>query len=459
MSNSSNDETRPAALSDTAAQPVQPRPPDQSPLPEKLLDELTPQRDILRRKGCLGVSILTVWLWFLLGAVILVAIAGVSAYSGYLSGNEMRISAQGTQTAGFWYAQFKLAVEDINNGRFALANRRLDEFRNVDPAQRTLTVEVINELTRQFDLALQDLGASRYASARLRLEWIIEWDPSFPGVIEKLSDAMYFSGVTATPTTAPTPTLLPVTPTPDTRNIEARFSDAQALLNGGNWSAAIDTLLELRKSDPSFHAVDIDGMLYVALRNRGVDKIFGKNTTDPSIGSVDLEGGMYDLALAERFGVLDTEARQYRRWAQWYVTGASFWEVDWARVIDYFEDLILEAPYLYDRSGYVAVARYRDALVSYGDWLIQRSEWCLAQDQYRRASDITLQYNLSSLGHVEPTATYASEQCSSPEEGASTQSPPVETPPAGEVTPTAEPPTPEPPTPEPTNTPEPTAYP
>ena len=52
----------------------------------------------------------------------------------------------------------------------------------------------------------------------------------------------------------------------------------------------------LRRKDPAFHTVEVDGMYYFALRNLGVDLIQAGN----------LEGGIYELTLAERFAPLET---------------------------------------------------------------------------------------------------------------------------------------------------------
>jgi hypothetical protein len=78
---------------------------------------------------------------------------------------------------------------------------------------------------------------------------------------------------TATPTAVSTPTL---TPTVDLRGAEELFSQAQVLLADEKWTEAIDTLLKLRKNEPSFQAVEVDSMFYVALRNRGVQRILSE---------------------------------------------------------------------------------------------------------------------------------------------------------------------------------------
>jgi hypothetical protein len=63
---------------------------------------------------------------------------------------------------------------------------------------------------------------------------------------------------------------------------------------------------------------------------------------------------MYDMSLAEQFGPLDKEADTYRTWARLYITGASFWEIDWEQVINYFSQVYAAVPMLRDGSGVTA---------------------------------------------------------------------------------------------------------
>jgi tetratricopeptide (TPR) repeat protein len=291
-------------------------------------------------------------------------------------------------------------------------------------AEGTLRADQIQE---QYDLALRDIESGRDDLARQRFEWIIAHDPGFPGVPDQLANVILRMSITASPTPAATPTL---TPTPDTRSRDELYLAARHAMANREWSEAIDTLLLLRKTAPDFHTVEVDGWLYVALRYRGLEKI--KNA--------DLEGGTYDLALAERFGPLDAEATNYRSWAELYVTGASFWDVDWAQAIFYFNQLRTIAPYLRDGSGWTSIDRYRLALSSYGDFLGKQGLWCDAQEQYQASLEVLNDPRL------QPTATYAAEQCLlPPEEEVPAETLPLTTPtPEGYVGETATPtPTPE----------------
>ena len=328
----------------------------------------------------------------MVGILTLVIIALMSAYGGYRSGMNQRDSASSTLTAG--------------------------------------------EIQSQYNRGLEDLSAGRYDLARQRFEWVIQHDPGFPGATDRLAEIIMAISITASPTSVPTPTL---TPTPDTRTIDDLYAQAQQAMMAGDWSTAIDNLLQLRKVSPDFHAIEVDGMFYVALRNRGVDKI----------KKADLEGGTYDLDLAEGFGPLDSEAKGWRDWAAMYTTGASFWEVDWLQVIAYFEQLVPLVPNLTDASGWTATERLRIAYQRYGDQLAQAGEWCQAEQYYQKS------LNMSADPKLQPTSKYVADKCANPggrKRRTDTPAPPAETPentpvPPGETpenTPTPPPPTPYP---------------
>ena len=288
----------------------------------------------------------------LLGLFLLLGIAVVSGYGGYLSAIDLRLDNQATQASA--------------------------------------------EAQRQFDLGMQDLLAQRYDLARQRFEYVIQLNPNFPGVTEALAQALLAINTTATTTTAPTPTL---SPTPDLRSQEDLYLQARSHMTGADWDGAINTLLVLRKRFPDYLTVEVDGLLYISLRNRGVHKISLQ---------ADLEGGTYDLSLAEAFGPLDGEARNWRDWAILYIRGASFWDVDWEQAVYYFAQLAQIAPNMMDASRLTAVERYRLALVGLGNWLALQERWCEAQEYYELA------LSFQSNPEVEPTASYVVEQCANP---------------------------------------------
>ncbi len=265
----------------------------------------------------------------LVGILGLIVVAFLSAFAGYLSGINARKAAAATQ------------------------------------------VGVVAK--EQYDLALQEIANKDYVRARQRLEYVIQIAPDYPGAAEKLAEVIFQASITATPTIAPSPTL---SPTPDLRGAEERLEAARQQIFNSQWEAAIDTLLLLRKAEPNFQPAVVDGLLYLAYRNSGRDKILKEGN---------LEGGIYDLTLAEKFGPLDTETKGLQNWARLYLLGASFWDVDWGQVVYYFAQVAPAVPNLRDGTGWTATDRYRIALGKYAEQLLARKEWCAAMEMYQQA--------------------------------------------------------------------------
>jgi tetratricopeptide (TPR) repeat protein len=275
-------------------------------------------------------------------------------------------------------------------------------------------------LKEQYNLAVQDLQAGRYEVARQRLEYVLTQDPAYPGAQDKLAQAIAVLYATATPTPLP-PTSTP-TPTRDLRPVQDLYNQAVLQVAASDWDGALNTLTSLRGADPKYQTARVDAMIYTALRNRGVDHILKKG---------DLEGGSYDLALAERFGPLDSEADNVRNWARLYMYGSSFWGADPARAIYYFSQVASAAPYLTDGSGWTAMARYREVLIQYGDLLGKQEKWCDAEQQYQLA------LNIRATDQLQSTLSDAAVKCSPPTDTAMPSETPTTTPsPTIEIFPT-----------------------
>lgn len=309
-------------------------------------------------------------------------------------------------------------------------------------AQRSaVSAEQLAQITtEQFMLGVQEMQSGKLSNALKRFEYVISLDPNFPGARDKLTEVMMAMALTSTPrpsTPEPTPT---PSPTPDLRGEEDIFNNARALLAQKEWFQVMDVLTTLRDKNPTFRAVQVDGMMYVALRNRGLAKINQGN----------LESGLYDLALVERFAPLDNEANGVRTWARLYLTGASWWDVNWEKVLSYFEQIYPYYPSMMDSSGTTAQERYFLASVKYGDKLMAESKACDALNRYRNAANIRTNEELDNK------INEADKICNPPAPTGTTTSTPtttptllVTTPPVVETTTTPLPPTetPTPPTP------------
>lgn len=354
---------------------------DTVPMPVETLQPDSPSAAEKQRKP---------WKWMIpLGLLALLVIFAASAYAGYAAGITQR-----------------------KNAEIAITSQQAAE---------------------QFELALEDIANGQYQRARQRLEYVAVLDPNYPGLTERLAEVLARINATATPTLAPTPT---VAPTADLRDIESIFSQAQQQMASADWSGAIETMLRARKEDPNFRAIEIDGMLFIALRNRGLEKISRQ---------ADLEGGLYDLTLASRFSPLDSEALGYYNWVSLYITGASFWELDWEKAVEYFSQVGPALPGLTDRSGYTARERYRLALKGFATTLASRGDFCAAVEQFQLSLSIGPDPEVDQLLADAYLACQGGESESTGEEESilPTESfPPVGTPPPIEVTPPQETPPP-----------------
>jgi len=263
----------------------------------------------------------------------------------------------------------------------------------------------------QFQRGVEDLAEGRYELARQRFEYVIRLDPAYPNAAQRLAEALV--GLDE-PLTTPVPQ---ASPTPNLAPVEDLFTQSLAALLNGDWDLVIDTLLALRAKDATYRAVEVDGMLFSALRNRGLKHIKSEGL---------LEEGLYDLSLAERFAPLDNEAEEYRGWARLYLLANSFFGVNWAEATYYFGQIYLAAPYI-TTDVYL---KYAVASNRRGDELVTADDPCAAMELY--AQSLLAWENADLI----PTATQAHDLC----EEANAPPPPAESTPTPSETPTETPP-------------------
>lgn len=289
-------------------------------------------------------------------------------------------------------------------------------------AQNTL---VTGQLDEQYKLGVKALDAGQLDVARQHFEFIIQTNPDFPGVRDAYANLLLRMQETPTPTITPTPT---VTPTPDARSVDIIYADVTGLVKATDkdlcardWDGIITLLDSMRKKDSTYRTAEVDGMYYIALRNRGICKIYPQ-TYEPNTYCTDLninlEGGIYDLTVAERFGPLDSGADALRNAARMYIAGASFWDQDWVQVKDYFSQLMSVSPNLSDSSCTSATERWRLASINYAIQLMAQGDACGAKKQFNDAFSIDSSKNQEYY----PTATAVQNTCS-PAKKAPTKTP------------------------------------
>lgn len=243
--------------------------------------------------------------------------------------------------------------------------------------------ELQQSLKEQFDLGVQDLEAGHYEVARQRFEAIARYDPGFPGIEDLLVETYLNLDV---PTTTPTPE---ATSTPDPSPPSELFAHAQEAYAAGDWTTVINKLLTLRSKDATYRAVEADGLMYLALRNRGMDRI--------SQGL--MEEGLYDLSLAEQFGPLDRDALFRRNLAEQYLLANTYIGLNWARAAELFQPLCAQGATI------DSCPKYADAAWQYGDLLLAADDPCGAKDYFE--GSLLAWPN----GTLEPTATKVAKAC------------------------------------------------
>jgi len=253
--------------------------------------------------------------------------------------------------------------------------------------------QALPKVEAQIESARLDIEEERFEVALERLDWILE--EMAPYLSEDKLDEVgqlysqtlleISSYATPTPIPTPTPTIIVFTPTPDLRGEEELFATAQQQITAESWDEAIQTLEALRQKNLDYKTIQVDGMLYVALRNRGVKKILSDGSLEP---------GIYDLTLAEQFAPLDSSAEGFRTWARYYLTGASYWGVDWSQVVYYFEQVYPMLPNLRDGTFMTATERFRYAAVEYAEQLADAGDVCKAQEYFEKALAIQADPNI-----------------------------------------------------------------
>lgn len=253
-----------------------------------------------------------------------------------------------------------------------------------DDQGREARAEAVKAITdEQFQLALEDLDAGRFDIARQRLEYISRLDPTYPRVAEHLAVALLaLNAPTATP-------MLQVTPTPNLAPVEDLINLAISKIAEEDWTAAIEALLALRAKDPTYRSVDVDGLLFTALRNRGMLRI--------TLGL--MEEGLYDLSLASRFGPLDLNAINLKSLAEQYLLANSYYGLNWAMAAELFAQLCFQG------ATSDSCYKYGFSAWSYGDLLYSLDDPCGAEGQYNQS------LNTWDNPEYYPTATKAVNAC------------------------------------------------
>lgn len=229
----------------------------------------------------------------------------------------------------------------------------------------------IEEIERQYKLGVEDMDAGRYLLAAQRFEYIVNINPNYLDAASRLAQTRAALNITA-PATATTPPTLPAA-TPGLQTAPTLYAEAKAAFDAGDWDAALQKLKATQATDPGYESVSVRNMLFSAYRNRGIE----------SINAGVMELGLTDLDQASKLGPLDAEAQQYQNWAAIYISGVSYWGLNWPQTVETFQLLYTLAPYFRD-----TITRLHDAHLGYAGFLEAGGDPCGAALEYVAALEI-----------------------------------------------------------------------
>jgi hypothetical protein len=251
--------------------------------------------------------------------------------------------------------------------------------------------------TTQYMLSLQDIENKDLAMAKTRLEYVIQIYPEYPDATVKLTEVMVALAQT-NPEAALNPSAATPVPTVDARSLETMYQQAQQQLASQDWENLFATVNALRNLDPTYNAVKVDGMYYLALRNVAINRINSGN----------LETGMYYITMAGRIGPIDTDAQAAYNRAQMFLDASANFGAAWERALNGFETLYSMYPYMIDVNGVTVTQRYAESLKGYGDMLQASLDWCGAVEKYEQS------LNIMSLDSTNAIIEDARNKCANP---------------------------------------------
>lgn len=229
-------------------------------------------------------------------------------------------------------------------------------------------------LARQVTLAQENIEQGSYNLALRRLEYVLERDPTNQQAIELQAQAQSRLDAFNTPQTAvtntPTPRPLPTATRGIVNDPQLELQRIRRLAASGSWEEAVSALVAFQRQFPAFERQETNRLLYDAYVNRGLALLEGEQ----------VELGLYYLDQAEKLGDLSQEVLDYRGWAELYLQGIAFYRVNWEVATYYFRELCLSAPFYQS-----ACDRFYESLINYADLYAGALDWCPAQALYQEA--------------------------------------------------------------------------
>lgn len=256
----------------------------------------------------------------------------------------------------------------------------------------------VEQAARQVSLAQEDIAQGSYHLALRRLEWVLQRDPDNKDAqaVRRQADAALKTALTPVAPASPTP---PPEPSPTPGEISEpgiEIERLRRLAKQEKWEDLFKSTLVFQRQYPGYERLETDGYLYSSSLNMGLSYVQGEQ----------IETGIYYLAQAEKLGDLSQEALDYWLWAELYLQGMAYYGANWGAAASFFRDLCLSAPFYQGSCD-----KLFDALLAYGNQYLVALDFCPAVDlfrearQYGRNQDLDLKLTAAAQGCAEATPT------------------------------------------------------
>jgi tetratricopeptide (TPR) repeat protein len=236
--------------------------------------------------------------------------------------------------------------------------------------------ELAAQIQRQTELARENIGQGSYNLALRRLDYVLELDPENSEALglqmqaQQALDSLYTpqpaTAVTTTPTAQPEPTVTPGS----ISDPETELQRIRRMVTNENWEDALPALLAFQYQFPNEERSTTDDLLYNVYVNYGLSLLEGEK----------VELGLYYLDQAAELGDLSQEVQDYQLWAELYLQGIAFYNVNWDVATYYFRELCLSAPFYQS-----ACELLQESLENFADQYAVAEDWCPAQELYQEA--------------------------------------------------------------------------
>jgi TolB protein len=283
------------------------------------------------------------WAWWIIGALTILAVSILifSVVLGVRAGQQ-QVEVQRRQQIG---VALQRATDFQAEGNLQAA---LDEY------QKILILDSTNDIAQQGIRNLLAL-ASNVESMTPELPTLDEPTPITPPITSSLDNPLATSvAATATPASV----------------ADEIWENAQRAARAGRWQVALNNLLQLQQTAPTYNPTEVQDMIFSAYVNLAMEK--------DNVDNLEEAMAFYDKALALRPDARD--AQRERDLIAQYLDVLAYTGVDFPILIRR-----LQAIYALDPDYRDVEERLHKAHVSYADRLAGDGDWCRAQDEYNAA--------------------------------------------------------------------------